>query len=488
MEIVLIFPHHLFSEHPGLQPGRIVVFLEDSLFFYDRQYPARFHKQKLLFHRASMKNFELSLQKKGYKTIYLDKDSNSSLKKVISEHVPSNVRVVEFDNYILEKRVRKSLEELRIPLIVESSPGFLSSIDEFRALFPEEEKFSCKTFYIFQRKNMGILLDSKGKPIGGKWSFDVENRKKTPKGLAFPEPYRTPSCPAVKEAREYIEKHYPDHPGEIEHFSYPVTHTQAESALADFLENRLACFGDYEDAILQNERILFHSVLSPLLNIGLLTPLQVVSATLEYAKAHAIPLPSLEGFLRQIIGWREFIRGVYHVSGSLQRKENFFSHTKKIPDAFYTGTTGILPVDTCIRRLQEHAYVHHIERLMILGNFFLLCEIDPDEVYRWFMEMFIDSYDWVMVPNVYGMSQYADGGKMTTKPYIAGSNYIRKMSDYPEGEWSEIWDALFWRFFIKHIALFRKLPRWNMLCSVAEKKRKEGKVIRSAEKFLEGIL
>ena len=195
------------------------------------------------------------------------------------------------------------------------------------------------------------------------------------------------------------------------------------------------------------------------------------TATLNFAQTHAnkIPLTSLEGFVRQIIGWREFVRAVYLLKGSQQRSTNFWGHTRKLPESFYTATTGVEPVDTTIRRLQKHAYTHHIERLMVLGNFMLLCEIDPDEVYRWFMEMFIDAYDWVMVPNIYGMNQYADGGLMTTKPYISSSKYILRMSDYEKGSWCDVWNSLYWRFINKHRDVFRKNPRMSFMVSAFDR-------------------
>ena len=199
-----------------------------------------------------------------------------------------------------------------------------------------------------------------------------------------------------------------------------------------------------------------------------------------------IPLNSLEGFIRQIIGWREFMRGVYVTKGSEERVRNFWGFSRKIPKSFYDGTTGIFPVDETIKKVLETGYCHHIERLMVLGNFMLLCEFDPDEVYRWFMELFIDAYDWVMVPNVYGMSQFADGGLMSTKPYVSGSNYLMKMSDYPKGQWQEIWDALFWRFLDIHRAFFLKNPRLGMLVKTFDKwdESKKKSVHQLAENYI----
>jgi deoxyribodipyrimidine photolyase-related protein len=248
----------------------------------------------------------------------------------------------------------------------------------------------------------------------------------------------------------------------------------------------MAEFGDYEDAIVYQETILNHSLLTPMLNVGMLCPDQVLERVWTYRKTHEIPLNSLEGFVRQIIGWREFIRGVYIAKGREERTRNYWGFTRKIPASFYTGTTGILPVDETIKKLLKTGYCHHIERLMVLGNFMLLCEFDPNEVYRWFMELFIDSYDWVMVPNVYGMSQFADGGLMSTKPYISGSNYLLKMGDYPKGEWQEIWDALFWRFLDKERAFFLKNPRLGMLVKTFDKwdEAKKKQVHQKANAYL----
>ena len=200
-----------------------------------------------------------------------------------------------------------------------------------------------------------------------------------------------------------------------------------------------------------------------------MTPQEVIQATVNHSKEHSVPLNSLEGFLRQILGWREFVRASYLLKGSFQRSFNFFQHHENIPKKFWEGATGILPIDTVIKRVLRTGYCNHIERLMVLGNFLLLTEAAPHEIYQWFMGYFVDAYDWVMVPNVYGMSQYADGGVMTTKPYVSSSNYILKMSNYPKGEWTEVWDGLFWRFLKKHRSLFNSNNRTLNLMRILEK-------------------
>ncbi len=479
MECVLVFPHQLFEHYPSFQKDRSILLIEDSRFFSE----FRFHKQKLILHRASLKSFEKNLKKKGYTTHYLEEDWELAVERM---HL-SALYLVELDDIVLEKKLTSLAKKLQIKLQIDPSPGFLTSVEEFQSLFRGKNHLHFETFYIYQRKKFNLLLDKKGKPLGGKWSMDQENRKKLPKAFSIPDPPKFQRTEEIEEAILYVEKKYPNNPGDLDSFNYPTTHLLAKKALKNFLENRLQFFGDYEDAISQKESILFHSCLSPVLNIGLLTPDEIIEETIEFCKNHKVALNSLEGFLRQVIGWREFVRGIYHTIGEKQRTSNFFKHRRKIPKAFYEGTTGLMPLDETIKKLNKYAYVHHIERLMLLGNFFLLCETSPKEIYRWFMELFIDAYDWVMVPNVYGMSQYADGGMMTTKPYFSGSNYVLKMSDYSKGEWCKIWDALFWRFMIKHGEFFEKQPRLSILSLMAKKKENDSKMLNIAETFLKEL-
>lgn len=225
------------------------------------------------------------------------------------------------------------------------------------------------------------------------------------------------------------------------------------------------------------------------MNVGLIDPKKGLEISIAFAKKENIPINSTEGFIRQVIGWREFIRGMYETKGSYSRNKNFWEFDRKIPKSFYDGTTGIKPIDQTIRKILETGYCHHIERLMVLGNFMLLCEFDPNEVYQWFMELFIDSYDWVMVPNVYGMCLFADGGTFATKPYIGGSNYIKKMSNYEKGDWEKIWDGLFWSFVIKHQEFFSKNPRTKMLLFSLNKMNENQKQahLDTSNKFLSNL-
>jgi deoxyribodipyrimidine photolyase-related protein len=279
-----------------------------------------------------------------------------------------------------------------------------------------------------------------------------------------------------------VRREFTEAPGDPGQFWYPVTPQDARLALTDFLNHRLPLFGDFEDAIHRERAFLFHSVLTPAMNIGLLSPREVVDAALAHRQR--VPINALEGFIRQVIGWREYIRGVYSRLGRRQRTGNFWKHTQ----AFAQARTGIVPVDTVVKRVQDHAWCHHIERLMVAGSFLLLCEVDPNEVYRWFMGQFIDAYDWVMVPNVYGMSQYADGGLITTKPYLCGSAYVLRMSNFPRGDWCPVWDALYWRFIHRHMDFFATNPRMSMAASACRKLGSRlTQHLQTADSFLERL-
>ncbi|NNC83965.1 MAG: cryptochrome/photolyase family protein [Flavobacteriales bacterium] len=489
-ELGLIFPHQLFDDLPW-DTDLPIVMVEEHLFF--RQYA--FHKQKLVFHRASMRAYADRLSDSGYEVEYLDcRSDHNDIRDLIAALAERKVERVHYmdpcDDW-LEKRLQAKCRDHDISLKEYASPMWLNTKDELSDFFrSDKKKFFQTTWYKDERKRRGILLTQDGGPQGGDWTYDKENRKKYPKSKTPPSISFPDSDSYFKEAKSYVEEHFADNPGEVQDTPlYPHDREGALKWLKKFLEHRFHEFGPYEDAIVKDASILHHSVLTPMLNVGLISPQEVLDKALEYAAEHDVPINSTEGFVRQIIGWREFIRGVYIAKGVEERTKNFWGFERKIPESFYTGETGILPVDNVIRKVLKTGYCHHIERLMVLANFMLLCEFDPDEVYRWFMELFIDAYDWVMVPNVYGMSQFADGGLMSTKPYISSSNYLMKMSDYPKGEWQETWDGLFWRFMHVHRDFFASNPRLNMLLSNLDKMGKDtlNDHLERADTFLESL-
>lgn len=491
--VVLIFPHQLFENHPALARDRRVLLVEDTLFFGDpHAAPGRFHRQKILLHRASMKAYAKRLETLGYAVSYVEYDRASAIGAVLTRQRErigfSSMVACEPCDFLLEKRLRRFASETGVKLSLVESPMFLTPRDWAEDHFSSRKRPFMAAFYEAQRKRMGLLLDERGGPVGGRWSYDDENRRGMPKkGLAVPPEPRSPRRPEVDEATRYVEDRFGDYPGKIGPFAYAVTHEDASAWLDAFLEWRLEGFGPWEDALSGRERVLFHSVLTPALNIGLITPSRVVDRTLSFAAERKVPIASLEGFLRQIVGWREFILQMYLRHGVEMRNANFFEHHRPLPPGFWTGKTGVAPVDLVVDRVLETGYAHHIERLMVLGNFLLLCEVDPVRVNDWFMELFIDAYDWVMVPNVFGMSQFADGGIFTTKPYFSGSNYLRKMSDYTSGPWEELWDGLFWSFIDRHEDFFRSQHRLGMMARTLERMDplKRSGHLRRAGEFLD---
>jgi deoxyribodipyrimidine photolyase-related protein len=484
----IIFPHQLFPQHPALIQGQIVYLVEEWLFFH--QY--RFHQQKLLLHRATMQMYADYLTQQGYELRYIPATSvDCDLQKLLPIIASTGIRALHYVDVVddwLRQRLTEGAQQQGIQLQEYRSPNFLEDPAEISEFFDRRKSYKQTDFYIDRRKHRQILLAESGKALGGQWTYDMDNRQKFPKDRSAPVLQLPGLNEYVKAAQVYVSKNFADNYGSIEQpFAagfYPTTYAEADAWLTDFLTVRFADFGAYEDALVLEETILHHSVLSPLLNIGLLSPQQIIDRALELVDR--VPLNSLEGFVRQIMGWREFIRITYERRGRSQRTRNYWGFTRQIPESFWSGTTGILPLDATIKKTLKSGYCHHIERLMVIGNFMVLCEFDPDEVYRWFMEMFVDAYDWVMVPNVYAMSQFADGGGMCTKPYISGSNYLMKMSDYKKGDWQPIWDGLFWRFMHVHRDFFLSNPRLGMLVRTFDKMslEKQQQHLLAAENFL----
>lgn len=497
MQVQLVFPHQLFDKSAlNANEGEIYL-IESDLFFLQYQ----FHQQKIMFHRATMKYYADLLAQKGCICHYINaNDPSAKIDVLIVMLAKKGVEKIQLydpcDNWV-RKQLKNAATKNKIELHLLPSPNFLNNLPESTQLLGNKKTYFQTSFYTEQRKQRKILIEQDGSPVGGQWSFDVENRKKIPKNTSIPAVHFFETNQYIDEASAYTKAHFNNNPGKPDapfnagkkNLYYPVTHADAKKAMELFIEEKLTNFGVYEDAMLVAEKTLFHSVLSPLINVGLIQPIEFLNALLKAYQAAKAPINSIEGIIRQIIGWREFVQLTYRKIGSQQRTKNFWGFSKNMPASFYTGTTGIAPIDISIKKLLESGYNHHIERLMVLGNFMLLCEIHPDEVYQWFMEMYIDAYDWVMVPNVYGMSQFADGGMITTKPYICGSNYLMKMGDFPKGEWQVIWDGLFWRFLSKQRVVFSKNPRWAMLLSTWDKMPEEKRTthLKNAEEFLKNL-
>ena len=451
------------------------------------------HKLKIYLFLSAMREYRDELENNGITVHYFDLDSRdkkqsylSFLQDFLKKTKTSKIKIFEIEDKPFEKDFYKSLNEKSIEIETIESPMFIFNRESFNSMAKGKKVYRMASFYQKARKELKILIDESENPIGGKWSFDEENRKKIPKDTSIP------AMPKFKDSKykesifNLIDSNFKNHPGELNDIWFPVTRKDAKKQLDEFIKKRFSKFGIYEDAMLEGENFLFHSCISSLLNIGLLTPLDVVNRTIKISEKFDVPINSLEGFIRQIIGWREFIRGIYQEKGDFQFNQNYWKHKRKLTDAWYEGETGLVPLDDAIKTTLKDGYIHHIPRLMVISNIMNLCEIDPKDIYKWFMEMYIDSSDWVMVPNVFGMATYADGGLMSTKPYTCGSNYILKMSNYKKDEWCDILDGLYWRFTEKNRTFYESNPRLSLLTRSLDKMDKERKkrIFSKAEEFI----
>ena len=452
------------------------------------------HKLKLYLFLVAMREYKDELISAGINVHYKEIDDCSpdisytdKLSAFLKTKPFDELNFFEIEDKPFEKKVNQFIKKNKIVSRIHQSPMFLFSRQELIELQGDKETYRMSSFYKQARLKLDLLVDPEGKPEGGKWSFDEENRKKIPKNSPLPAQMVYEHSKYHDEIEKIVENNFSNHPGKLHNFWFPVTRKQAKRHLQSFLKNRFDNFGVYEDAMVQGENFLFHSSLSSSLNIGLITPKQVIKEIEKLTKSQRIPLNSLEGFVRQVIGWREFIRGIYQQKSEYQITKNYWNHTKKLGSSWYEGKTGILPLDDCIKSAINDGYSHHIPRLMVISNLMNMCEVDPEEIYKWFMEMYIDSSDWVMIPNVYGMATYSDGGLMSTKPYTCGSNYILKMSNYPKGEWCEVMDGLYWRFIEKHRSFYEKNARMGFITKTLDRMTNERKelIFTKAKNFIE---
>lgn len=474
----IVFPHQCFADIP--ESWTEIWFVRHDIGYGGKQTTVKdFHIARKIFLRACEFAWVTVARKRGIKVTVKVRGQMWSTKDAAEIWDPVD--------HMLAKEIKKQCPKATVL----PTPGFLLTEKEALEMLGSGERDNHQGFYGKMRQKFSILMAKDGKPEGGKLRFDVENRKAITASVPLPD-----WLSEIKQRQsEFVAKAVKEIEAEggglgvwTGELVFPTTHTGAQKALEMFCKKRLKLFGDYQDAIVAEEDgdFLFHSVLSACINAGLLTPHNVIDEALRHKSS--VSLSSLEGFIAQVLGWREFMRAVY-----LKRPippTNRLKHTRMLGNAWYEGTTGLVPVDDAIHRVSENAYLHHIERLMVVGNAMFLCQIRPTEVYRWFMEMFADSYDWVMIGNVYYMSQWASDG-ITTKPYISSSAYLKRMSyGFPKGkeetEWMGVWDALYWSTIHRLTPLIRKNYRFAAQVSFWEKKSEADKkeLLRIAKDYL----
>jgi deoxyribodipyrimidine photolyase-related protein len=394
------------------------------------------HKQKIVLVLSAMRHFAEELTARGISVDYvrLDDASNSGsfsgeVERAIKRHRPSALIVTEPSEY----RVRQFMDDWQdafdLPVAILSDTRFFSSPKEFAHWADGKKQLRMEFFYREMRRKTGLLMKDQ-EPVGGQWNFDSENRKSLPKGLALPTRHRFEADAITRDVMSMVGERFARHPGELESFGWPVTRSDALFALDHFIEDCLPSFGDVQDAMKQGEGFLFHALISPMLNIGLLVPDEVCrKAEAANHTGHA-PLNAVEGFIRQILGWREYVRGLYWLKMPNYSEGNALNANRPLPAFYWSGATAMNCLKQCVGDTMRNAYAHHIQRLMVLGNFALLAGITPSEVEEWFLAVYADAFEWVELPNVHGMALFADGGIMASKPYAASGAYIDRMSDY----------------------------------------------------------
>ncbi len=450
---------------------------------WDEATYVRHHKKKIAFIFSAMRHFAEELQAAGYRVHYarLDDANNAGsftdeLLRVVALYNPDRVIVTEPSEY----RVLQDLQNCDAGVLIEIRPDdrFFCSHDTFAAWADGRKQLRMEYFYRDMRKKHNILMDG-DQPEGGAWNYDSENRKPPKEGLQVPQTYMSEPDAMTLEVMDLVTERFANHFGDLEPFHLAVTRDQALQALDQFIKERLINFGDYQDAMVQGEPWMYHSHLSFYINCGLLLPLECVQKAEESYHADQAPLNAVEGFIRQIIGWREYVRGIYWLKMPEYERENFLEAKRKLPTLFWGGETQMNCLRQCVKETKKNAYAHHIQRLMVLGNFALIAGLDPDEVNEWYMIVYADAYQWVELPNVTGMILFADGGVLGSKPYAASGAYINKMSDYCKGCRYKVskkngpdacpFNYLYWDFLIRNHDKLRTNHRLGMIYKSLER-------------------
>ena len=472
---------------------------------WDEATYVRHHKKKIAFLFSAMRHFADSLRAEGWEVDYvrLDDEGNTGsftgeLERAIARHAPDRIAVTEASEWRVLEMQRGWQARFGLPVEILPDDRFIASHAEFQRWAEGKKQLRMEFFYRQMRRSTGLLMDG-DEPEGGKWNYDAENRKPADADLFMPQPPRFAPDEITRDVLALVARRFGNHFGDLEPFWFAVTAEDADAAFQHFLDHALPRFGDYQDAMLTSERFLYHSVISPYMNAGLLDPLDVCRRVeAEYRKGR-VPLNAAEGFIRQIIGWREYVRGIYWLRMPGYENENFFGNTRHLPDFYWTGETDMACIRACVTQTREEAYAHHIQRLMVTGNFALLAGIDPKLVHEWYLIVYADAYEWVELPNTLGMSLFGDGGLLASKPYASSGNYINKMSDYCENCAYDVktrtgpracpFNYLYWDFMIRNREKLGRNQRLGPVYSTLDKmgEAKKAEITASATAFLDEI-
>ncbi|SDI48423.1 cryptochrome/photolyase family protein [Pseudomonas panipatensis] len=452
---------------------------QDALLMAEVEAEARYvahHPRKIALIFSAMRHFAEALRERGWRVIYvrLDDAGNSGslpgeLRRWHDALGAPQVHVTECGEWRLEQALR----DCGLPLVWHADRRFLCSREDFACWAGGRRQLRMELFYREMRKRAGLLLEPDGRPLGGAWNLDAENRKALPRGLRGPFPARFAADAITREVLALVGARFSDHYGSLAGFDYPVSHAEAQALWQHFLDFSLAAFGDYQDAMAEGEPYLFHARISAALNIGLLDVRQLCADVDSAYRQGRVPLNAAEGFIRQLIGWREYVRGIYWLRMPEYAGLNAFGNRRPLPAFYWTGATGMRCMAQTIGQTLELGYAHHIQRLMVTGNFALLAGIAPTAICEWYLAVYLDAFDWVELPNTLGMVMHADGGYLGSKPYCASGRYIQRMSDYCGGCRYRVdqatgasacpFNALYWHFLMRHRQQLSGNPRLAMV-------------------------
>lgn len=464
------------------------------------------HKQKIVFVLSAMRHYAEELRQNGIRVHYVKFDDvdntgtfDGELERVIDTIKPDKITLTEPSEYRVKEKLISWCKSLSIPITILTDTRFLITPKEFALWVADKKQLRMEYFYRYMRKKYNILLDMQGEPVGGKWNYDKENRQAFPDDIKIPKRRPNKIDAITQELIDIVNKKFSRHFGSLDHYDWAVTRKEALSCLDYFIKNLLPSFGEYQDAMSIQQAFLFHSTLSPYLNFGLLNPLEVISKAENAYHEHKVELNAAEGFIRQILGWREYVRGIYWLRMPKYATENYLNATRDLPWFYWSGETNMNCMREVIHQTKDHAYSHHIQRLMITGNFALLTGVDPQQVCEWYLIAYADALDWVELPNTLGMAIFGDGGLLASKPYAASGNYINKMSNFCEkcefkpniqiGDKACPFNALYWHFLaLNHDKLGtnqRLVYPYATWRKMTEEKRKA--LLQQANKFLDSL-
>lgn len=462
----------------------------------------RHHKKKIAFLFSAMRHFAEELRRAGWRVDYVALDApgnrgsfTAQVAAAVAEHRAERLLVTEAGEWRVAQMFQSWPNTVPVPVEILPDDRFLCSPTDFAAWAEGRRQLRMEYFYRDMRRRTGLLMDG-DQPAGGRWNLDAENRKPADLDLFMPQPKMYEPDAISEDVLALVAARFGNHFGDLAPFRYAVTRTDAEAVVDAFVKEALPNFGDYQDAMLTGQPFLYHSVIAQYLNCGLLDPLRVCRQVEAAFRAGTVPLNAAEGFIRQIIGWREYVRGIYWLKMPGYEQSNHFGHTRPLPDFYWTAETDMACVKAAVTQTKELAYAHHIQRLMVTGNFALLAGIDPHALHEWYLTVYADAYEWVELPNTVGMSQFADGGLLASKPYAASGAYINRMSDYcgpcrydvkqRTGPDACPFNALYWDFIARHRETIRDNPRMKQMVRAYEKfaPDEQKRIAASAATFL----